>query len=180
VGRSAEARLRPPGWTAGWREYRYGPRLKPPGKKARKLGIAHRDRLAKLVADLTRRGIEAGGPSRFLYEAACRAGIRSGLCVSGWRWTEADAAACDAVSRGLAIAGAVRPSWIDGQPEYVPIERTRCQRCGRPMSEYGRRFCSHICSTAQWYCTSLINEVDEGEAYDAAVWESTRFRTVRS
>ncbi|WP_146619996.1 hypothetical protein [Acuticoccus sediminis] len=105
------------------------------------------------VANIIRAGMEAGAPSRFAFEASCRHGIRSGLCEDGWPWHDADLAAGDVVSRALAMTGATRPTWKEGQPEWtqdgaLPIERERCIRCAKPLPEGHWKFCSVVCKDA--------------------------------
>lgn len=49
------------------------------------------------------------------------------------------------------MAGAVRPSWNEGQLEWTIeagtlIERTRCVRCHKPLPEGHHKFCGEICA----------------------------------
>jgi predicted nucleic acid-binding Zn ribbon protein len=87
----------------------------------------------------------------FENEGPARAGLRSGLCLNGYSWSKSDATAGDIVSECLRLLGARRPTWIQGQPEYV-IPRENCQRCHLPLdsSDIGnqRRFCSDECMKA--------------------------------
>jgi hypothetical protein len=92
-------------------------------------------------------------PTPFAVEGACRHGIRSSLCLQSWSWAAADIMAADIVARALSVAGARRPTWGEGQPEWtqpgaLPIERERCIRCRKPLPEGHWRFCSHVCSSA--------------------------------
>lgn len=114
-----------------------------------RLSRARREFLRDRVADIMR----AGDPTPFALEASCRHGIRSGLVLDGWRWAAADATAAEIVASALAIIGATRPTWMQGQPEYtqdgaLPIEREHCIRCGKPLPEGHWRFCSSVCATA--------------------------------
>ncbi len=95
--------------------------------------------------------LRTGVPSLFQYEAACRHGLRRVLVEQGWRWADADAAANVAVAEALRRLGAVRPTWYEGQAEYlqnVAIDRHFCARCGNPLEEGRSKYCSHLCGTA--------------------------------
>lgn len=130
-----------------------------PNKKAKtstqhKLAKARRDHLVDVIIVV----LKAGRSSKFEFEAACRHGLRSGLCLEGWPWSSADAVAANITERALNLIGAKRPTWLQGQPEWAdtaPSTRTTwewmyCARCGRPLPEHnvGRfygRFCSRLC-----------------------------------
>jgi predicted nucleic acid-binding Zn ribbon protein len=99
-----------------------------------------------------------GEPTIFALEGALRHGLRSGLCLRGWSWAQADADAATIVSRALNRIGAKRPSWMQGQPDWAdtaPSTRTswsftHCARCKAPLPEHDanrfyRRFCSDLC-----------------------------------
>jgi hypothetical protein len=98
-----------------------------------------------------------GESSKFEFEAACRHGLRSGLCLEGTRWGAADKFAAGVVEEALRRIGAVRPTWEQGQLEhtqfgFAPVERYFCERCAKPIpSERGARsgepvkFCSVSC-----------------------------------
>lgn len=108
---------------------------KPTAKgKLRQLG---KKRFNALVGS-TARVLQVGEPTKFEFEGACRAGLRSSLCLDGWSWPDADAASAEVVARALTKIGAVRPTWQQGQPEYTqagfaPILRLRCKHCGNPI-----------------------------------------------
>ncbi|MBJ3777867.1 hypothetical protein [Acuticoccus mangrovi] len=141
--------------------------------KQRQLNDARRRRMIDNVAEIMKAGFEAGAPSRFAFEASCRHGIRSGLCTEGWTWQEADAAAADIVSRALAMIGATRPSWKEGQPEWtqdgaLPIERENCLRCRGPLEGHHYKFCSTVCAAA-WHTSRRERDTsDEARAQRAA------------
>ncbi len=47
--------------------------------------------------------LKQGEPTRFAFEGACRnAGVRSSLCLEGWRWPDADHTAVEVVAAALA------------------------------------------------------------------------------
>ncbi|MBX9452050.1 MAG: hypothetical protein KL801_09445 [Mesorhizobium sp.] len=104
-------------------------------------------------------------PTPFAAEGPCRAGIRASLCLQGWAWANADAVAAEIVAAALNIAGARRPTWYEGQPEYtqpgaLPILRERCIRCRGPLPVGHYKFCSKVCSDGY--------HADRGNAHAAA------------
>ncbi|SDD71836.1 hypothetical protein [Rhodospira trueperi] len=115
------------------------------------VGLSDRARRIATVAAILR----DWSASPFEHEGACRHGIRAGLCLDGWPWPRADAEAVHVVSEALAANGATRPTWADGQPEWIDelTERTRCAWCGNgmpPASEahrngVPRKYCSALC-----------------------------------
>ena len=117
--------------------------------RPRQLSRDHRRRLVDGVAAILRKG----DPTPFAFEAFCIYGLRSGLCLRGWGWHEADETAQDVVSAALRQIGAKRPTWYQGQPEYtqdgvIMFERTRCVRCHWKLPEGHRKFCSSLCAGA--------------------------------
>lgn len=112
-----------------------------------------REAVTVAIADILSRG----EPTKFAYEAACRHGLRSRLCLDGSPWPAADRFAGTVVEEALRLLGAERPTWAEGQPEhttegFAPIARTRCIRCGAPLpdtwSPIPRKYCSRLCSDA--------------------------------
>lgn len=80
--------------------------------------------------------LKAWQASRFEFEAACRNGLRAGLCLEGWHWKDADRVAADIVETGLRRIGAVRPSWNEGQIDFAmetPVDREQCLNCAGPI-----------------------------------------------
>ncbi|RWC90049.1 MAG: hypothetical protein EOS32_28790 [Mesorhizobium sp.] len=142
--------------------------------RPRALNSDRRRRLIESTATILRTGL----PTAFAFEGACRAGLRSALCLEHWPWAEADAAAVDIVATALRAIGAKRPTWLEGQPEhtqegFAPIVRTFCKRCGGKIPEtsslYGYRseFCSKECKTYD----RLANERRSGQKVGyAAYW----------
>ena len=129
--------------------------------------------MIEAVVKIIRHGMEAGAPSKFAFEASCRHGIRSGLCLDGWRWNEADAAASDVVSRALAITGATLPTWQQGQPEWtqhgvLAVEREACVRCKRPLSGNQAKYCSTMCGQADKQARLRERRHEEMLAYQRA------------
>jgi hypothetical protein len=94
-----------------------------------------------------------GEPTKFRFEGFCRAALRCGLILQAhYSWHLADVLAEIIVRRALAHIGARRPNWAEGQPEFTavpgfaPAERYYCERCGQPMPEGRRLYCSRICA----------------------------------
>ncbi|MCK0198980.1 hypothetical protein MWN34_18945 [Ancylobacter sp. 6x-1] len=124
-------------------------------KSARQLNA---DRASHL-ADLTAKILRTGQPTNFAFEGACLTGIRASLCLDGWTWPDAHDAARTVVGVALKQIGAIRPTWNQGQPEYLDLTElegeVHCRRCRRKIDEErgshgGRRvrFCSKMCSNA--------------------------------
>lgn len=93
-------------------------------------------------------------PTPFAVEGPCRAGIRSSLCLQSWPWEIADRVADQIVTAALNMAGAKRPTWYEGQPEWtqpgaIPIEYDRCRQCLGPIPPGRRMFCCYECK--QWF-----------------------------
>lgn len=90
--------------------------------------------------------------SPFEHEGDCRAGLRSALCLGGHSWSASDLEAANLVAESLLLIGAKRPTWDEGQPEYL-LSYDVCQGCNGPLptSEYeGNRkgmFCSSVCAS---------------------------------
>jgi len=95
-------------------------------------------------------------PTPFAIEGPSRTGVRSRLCLDGWPWGHADAAAADVVQAALNLVGAKRPTWQQGQPEHtqeavLPVLRERCARCGKPLPDdaHGQtKYCGPVCAKA--------------------------------
>lgn len=131
------------GPNSGYGEYRYGP------KKAKPIALApiFAGERRKDVLERVEGVLGDWRLSPFENEAACVHGLRQGLCESGHGWARSQAEALILVGQGLDRLGAERPSWEQGQREYVePAEN--CRWCARPLDE-GRmksRFCAPHCA----------------------------------
>jgi hypothetical protein len=110
------------------------------------------------IIDDVERVLRAGAPTKFRYEASCRAGLRSALCLEGVLWAVSDMTAAAVVAAALGRIGAERPAWWEGQLEYADTstERGWCawERCGRPLPLDGgssngvaMRYCSEVCKS---------------------------------
>lgn len=112
--------------------------------------------------------------SLFGLEGTLRASLRADLCLKGWRWRDAHRAASDIVGGAHSLLGAERPSWYQGQPEYilapgVLIERVRCQRCHKRLPKERPKFCSDICRQGYHERLSRIRAAADGDAADLAI-----------
>lgn len=115
--------------------------------KKRKPRRIHHDPIVRRVAAL----LDTGRPTRFRYEAVCRAGIREARCLAGDAWNEADKFARLIVTLALHRLGISRPTWqqaraddIDGR--RTTVQRRRCAGCGGELDDTERRmWCSTEC-----------------------------------
>ena len=131
-------------------------------KLSRRERDAARGRLAKMRAEavvallirLTRQGLEQGLISTPLNrEAIYRQLIRSMLVLQSWHWQPADDVAAELVRIAFDTMRTKRPTWDEGQPDYVIdrgtlVERTRCANCGKGLEEQQRKFCGRLCGDA--------------------------------
>ncbi|RAH99851.1 hypothetical protein DLJ53_19085 [Acuticoccus sediminis] len=130
--------------------------------------------MAEAVVDIMKEAMRAGAPSKFALEAPIRYAIRSKLCLQGKSWDVADTIAKDVVSRALAMIGAVRPTWLEGQPDYVQlgagaqIKRSRCVRCHKPLPGEHTKFCGTLCANAHHMRLARLHQFNDQRAYDTA------------
>lgn len=144
------------------------------GKPVKLLKGQRRERILEAVVE----NLRQFRSSAFEREGACRAALRSALCLVGQKWVYADKEAESIVAQGLRILGAERPSWEQGQPEYLdPMDV--CCWCKKPLpddivpSVVSRRFCSEGCARSALRYRDFRRRDTEDSAY-AAVYESIR------
>lgn len=119
-----------------------------------RLGVGRYGNLVREIAGAIRLAFEAGATATlFGLEGPLRQGIRSDLCLQGWKWDDADLMAREMLDDAFRVVHAIRPSWEEGQLEWTIhagtlIERTRCVRCHSPLPEGHHKFCSHLCNSA--------------------------------
>jgi len=146
----------------------------PTPKLKRRVKRINRDKRRHLV-ELATAVLRSGEASLFAFEATCRHGLRSRFCLAGWKWNDADALAEDIVSEALRLLGAKRPTWEEGQPEYVQngggalIERTRCVRCHTPLPEGHYKFCSRLCGQSHREILGRRQTMSEDKVIDTIV-----------
>jgi hypothetical protein len=143
--------------------------------KPRQLGEQRRKLVIATVARIIRDDFQAGLiPTKLNYEGALRAGLRSGLCLEGWNWREADHEARELLAEAFTALGAVRPTWFEGQPGYTEIrfERDRCARCRKPIPPerilHRAKYCDPFCTRAAQKAFALERAGEEGKALHAA------------
>lgn len=119
-----------------------------------RMGESRYNALVKELARVIRLAFEAGATgSLWGLEGPLRAGLRSDLCLQGWGWQSADLAARDVLEDAFRLAGAIRPTWNEGQPEWTIeagtlVERTFCANCRKPLPDGRPKFCSDLCQSA--------------------------------
>lgn len=152
-------------------------------RKERRARDARRGRMGEqrynaLVVELARvirLAFQAGATgSLWGLEGPLRAGIRSDLCLQGWGWSAADLMARDVLEDAHRIAGAIRPTWNEGQPEWTIeagtlIERTRCANCGKELPEGHFKFCETRCQNSYNKRLGRLRSAQEDEAVRIAV-----------
>lgn len=109
----------------------------------------------------------------FEKEGPLVAGIRSALCLAGHRWEPAHREAKALVAQALRTLGVERPTWDQGQREYVD-PRENCRWCQKPIPGellIGRRsggFCSAVCAQTAILRRNLTQVRAEALAYQDA------------
>ncbi len=163
------------GWTAGYTDYRHGPRrpisLAPVFKKTERV----------IMVDSILDTMREWRFSPFENEGAVRAGLRSSLCLAGHQWASADAEAASLVTEALRYLGGERPSWIEGQREYS-ASPDFCSWCQAPLEDDlrnlggTRKFCTEECARSAIVQRSLTRVRFESTAYSEAANMIQRLR----
>ncbi|MCO6390563.1 hypothetical protein GTW25_05920 [Aliihoeflea aestuarii] len=137
------------GWRAGYSEYRYGTSKPITLANVMRPAPIFRGEKKKHVIQQTMDAMRDWRMSPFEEEGTMIAGLRSGLCLDGYGWSRSDQQAREIVSEALRLLGAKRPTWEQGQPDYVEPHEN-CKVCGGPLDEealsYRDRFCSAECA----------------------------------
>lgn len=140
-----------------------------------RMGEQRYNALVKELARVIRLAFQAGATgSLWGLEGPLRAGIRSDLCLQGWGWSAADLMAREVLEDAFRKAGAIRPTWNEGQPEWTIeagtlIERDRCARCYKPLPDGKHKFCSRLCKDSHHAHIATIKQANEDRALDLAV-----------
>lgn len=124
-------------------------------QKIRKAPTAYR-RMAIIdaIAEIARSDWRAGITETLLnHEGTMIAALRAEMCREGIDWRAAHEAATELVDMGLCKAGAKRPRWKEGQPEWtdggvIRHQRIRCANCDGLLDPENRIFCSKTCFDA--------------------------------
>jgi hypothetical protein len=151
-----------PGAFAGYGVYRRSPA--PPKKRHKPIYVGdQREHIIQRTIDLMR----DWRSTPFEFEGTARYAIRATLCADGFAWSQADDEAAQLTSAALNRMGATRPTYEQGQREYL-IPNEDCSWCQRPIDptmltgQFSVRFCSEICGRAALryrdYETSYRNE----------------------
>ena len=134
-----------------------------------KLAKGRAEQVVGHLCALTRLALSEGRiVTPLAYEALFRQVIRSQLCLQGWKWHPADQVARDLVGVVLNILQAKRPSWEEGQREFVTyggrlIERTRCANCHKGLEGDQIKFCSSLCNSAYNRRLDRLREASEAQ-----------------
>lgn len=121
-------------------------------------------------------------PTPFAVEGPARAGIRSALCLQGWRWSTADRVAAELVELSLRSVGAARPTWKQGQPEWtqdgvMAVQYEYCRNCFTPLPEGHFKFCCKLCSTAYAHKRAYQHMSEDQRLHELArqaAWRNAR------
>jgi len=111
--------------------------------------------------------------SAFEFEGVCRASLRSALCVQGYGWDHSDAEAESILAECFTRMGAKRPTWYEGQREYLE-PRENCSWCSKPLADDLQRsgsrsmYCSDVCARTAIVYRTAAGKVSSDKAYSAA------------
>lgn len=154
------------GYWSGYHDYRYGTAKKPTLKRI--LTGEKKQHIVSRVMDL----MKDWRMSPFENEGTIRHNLRSAFCEDGHGWEASDHQAELVVGETFRIMGAHRPSWEQGQRQYV-IAQECCQWCAVEIPEEDRtglrkaRFCSAVCAKS-----AIIHRDIEGHRRESAVARS--------
>lgn len=132
-----------------------------------RLGKGRYDVLVKELVAVIRLAFDAGATATlFGLEGPLRHGIRSDLCLQHWSWADADLMAREMLADAFRAVRAIRPSWDEGQPEWIIhagtlIERTLCVRCGKHLPEGHFKFCSNTCAAGHSHRIARMKAAQE-------------------
>lgn len=135
------------------------------GKINRRHHRIHHDPIVRHVAVIFDSGNRY---SRFRFEGAVRAGIRSARCLAGERWPAADAFAALVIELALHRLGVTRPTWEQAQPDYQDTERFFCTVCGRALDDGRQLYCSDACNRTAQTRRMKLEMADYADAARAA------------
>lgn len=133
------------GYWSGWADYRYGQKRKPTLPQVFK-GEKRKHMISEVMDNLKDWRI-----TPFENEGAVRSGLRAAMCLIGHSWPVADNEVAGLITASFQRMGAHRPSWDQGQRQYV-IAAENCNWCGVDLPDEDRagsrraRFCSSVCA----------------------------------
>ena len=137
---------------AAIRGYQDGVARRPRQSKSKGLIPIYRGHKRKRVISQVMDVLRDWRASPFEFEAFCVNGLRSSLCLQGYGWARSNLEACAVVGEALRFLGAERPTWMQGQREYIDEWQatTVCLTCGNPLvgpalAGRGLQYCSQAC-----------------------------------
>ncbi|WGG58253.1 hypothetical protein [Brucella intermedia] len=163
--RSGKGRVKN-GLRAGWTEYRYG-------EKPKKIEPIYRGDARQSMVNRVMDTLTDWRLSRFEREGPVVAGLRSALCLEGYPFAQAEREAESLVSTAFTKLGYARPSYEEGQREYV-TPRENCAWCDMLIPEEFFRedrpinYCSDICAKAALQWRDFKGRYRDSIAYRAA------------
>ena len=116
--------------------------------------VPRRATIVQAICDVIREDWRNGTTTTLIsHEGAIWAALRSGLCLEGMGWPDADRAARDMLHEAFAKTGAKRPAWKEGQPEWcdggvIRGTRVTCANCGKGLEPEQKIYCSKTCFDA--------------------------------
>lgn len=123
-------------------------------RKAKAATVPRRATLVLLIVSVIQEDHREGiNPTLLNHEGTLIASLRSGLCLRGWSWPEADRNARAIVAEAFTRAGAKRPAWKEGQPEHteggiIRQTRTTCANCEKGLEPEQHMYCCKTCAMA--------------------------------
>ena len=125
-------------------------------KKTRKpkARVHRRAAIVQAICDVIREDWRNGTTTTLIsHEGAIWAALRSGLCLEGMSWPDANKAARDMLHEAFARTGAKRPAWREGQPEWcdggvIRDTRVTCANCGKGLEPEQKIYCGKLCFDA--------------------------------
>ncbi|ACM35619.1 MULTISPECIES: hypothetical protein [Rhizobium/Agrobacterium group] len=149
----------------------------PKGKKIKQKGLlsaGRREHVLNSVMDQ----LKDWRFTPFESEGAVRHGLRSALCADGNRWARSDLEAETIINQAFRLMGVQRPTWEQGQPEYVE-PRENCKWCSRLLPDDLQRggsrnmYCSEHCARA-----AMVHRVEGAKSSTnktaQAIYDATR------
>ncbi|WP_295135702.1 hypothetical protein [uncultured Reyranella sp.] len=116
-------------------------------KKKERARRLHQEPIVRAIARI----LDAGTPTKFRWESACRHGLRGAYCMKGWKWKEADEQAAKIITLALhRIGSGIRPTWRVAQLDPREHEYHSCKGCGGYMGPSPVPYCSRECGHRLW------------------------------
>jgi len=122
--------------------------------------------IVEVITEDWREGIT---PTLLNHEGTLIASLRSGLCLTGVGWSDANTAAKEIVDEAFRQAGAKRPAWREAQPEWtdqgvIRETRTRCAQCDGVLEIGQKTFCSYRCGNSHRKKLAYQNDIEAARA----------------